>query len=204
MIEVDPMKGESIQTRHTLLRRASQGGDDRAWHELVQHYRRFIYHILNELGVARDDIADLSQQILMALNRDLPSYDRTRAKFRSWFGTVIRNVAFAHFRKERTFLKNLRLFAIEESIDHDQGAPLIARMIEEEWSTYIANLAMERIRPLFKGQAIEVFQLGLDGNSPEEIVKRTGLTIASVYTLRKRVKKRLYLEIRAISCDLEA
>lgn len=194
----------SSQTRYTLLQRAQLGGDDRAWSELVELYRRFIYHILNELGVDRDDIADLSQQILVALNRDLPSYDRTRAKFRSWFGTVIRNVALAHFRKQNAIQKNLRLFAMEKSIDEHSRAPEISRMIEEEWSTYIANLAMERIRPLFKGQAIEVFQLGLDGYTAEEIVNRTGLTTSSVYTLRKRVKKRLYLEIRAISCDLEA
>lgn len=195
---------EVIQTRHTLLRRAREGNDEVAWHELVQHYRRFIYYILNEIGVASDDVQDLSQQILVILNRDLSSYDRTRAKFRSWFGAVIRNVALGHFRKQKALQKKMHLFERERAFDENRKVPEITRMIENEWSIYIANLAMEKVQPLFKGQALEVFQLGLEGYEAEKIAEKTGLTVSSVYTLRKRVKKRLYLEIRAISGDLEA
>lgn len=82
-------------------------------------------------------------------------------------------------------------------------APEIDALIEEEWTTYIANLAMERVRATFQGQAVKVFELGLDGLSAEQIAEQTDLTVQSVYTLRKRVKKRLYLEIRALTADLE-
>ena len=201
---VTRMINQGVQTRHTLLSRARQGNDERAWHELVHHYRRFIYHILHELKVAPDDIEDISQQILVTLIKDLPSYDRTRAKFRSWFGTVIRNAALAHFRKQRTRRNYMQRFAQEKTFDEERNLPEISRMIEDEWSTYIANMAMDRVRPLFKGQALKVFKLGLEGRPVEEISKLTGLTRASVYTLKKRVKKRLYLEIRAISYELEA
>ena len=195
---------QAHQTRHTLLRRARDGGDERAWDELVQHYRRFIHHILKELGVAIDDAEDLSQQILVVLNRDLASYDRSRARFRTWFGTVIRNVAFEHFRKEKSTQKKLHRFGCEQALDGVGATPEVTGLIEREWSTYIANVAMENVRSLFKGQAIEVFELSLEGHSADEIAERSGLTVASVYTLRKRVKKRLYLEIRALSEDLEA
>ena len=61
----------------------------------------------------------------------------------------------------------------------------------------------EMVKEVFQGQAIEVFELGLDGRSAAEIAESTGLSVASVYTLRKRVKKRLYLEIRALVAELE-
>jgi DNA-binding CsgD family transcriptional regulator len=79
----------------------------------------------------------------------------------------------------------------------------IDQRIEQEWAAYVANLAMMRVREVFQGQAVEVFELGLDGLSVTDIAEKTGLAVASVYTLRKRVKKRLYLEIRAIVAELE-
>lgn len=194
---------DTDQTHHTLLQRACDLQNERAWSEFVQNYRRFILYILGQLGVAKDDVEDVTQQILLALTRDLPSYDRTRARFRTWLSTVIRNAALVHFRKQNTQRKYLRVLEDEQAADHDGQMPEISQLIETEWSTYIANLAMERVKEVFQGQAIQVFELGLDDHSAAEIAERTGLSISSVYTLRKRVKKRLYLEIRAISTELE-
>lgn len=191
------------QTRHTLLRRACDVRDERAWVEFVQNYRRFILYILHQVGVAPDDVEDLTQQILLALTRDLPRYDRSRARFRTWLSTVIRNAAMVHFRKQHSQRKHLSVFEGEQSLDLTDRAPEITRLIEQEWSTYVANLAMKRVRDVFQGQAIEAFELGLDGLSAAEISERTGLSVSSVYTLRKRVKKRLYLEIRAVASELE-
>jgi RNA polymerase sigma-70 factor (ECF subfamily) len=75
--------------------------------------------------------------------------------------------------------------------------------IEREWAVYVGNLAMKRVRNIFHGQAVKVFELGMDGMPASEIAEQTGLSISSVYTLRKRVKKRLYLEIRALAAELE-
>ena len=63
--------------------------------------------------------------------------------------------------------------------------------------------AMTRVRSVFRGQAVRVFELSLDGLPAAVIAERTGLSVSSVYTLRKRVKKRLYLEIRALVAELE-
>ena len=190
-------------TRHTLLQRACNVSDESAWNEFVQHYRRFILYILRHLGVAADDVEDLTQEILIALTRDLPRYERSRAGFRTWLGTVIRNSAFVHFRKSNCHHKYLRIFENEQATDLAGRIPDITRVIEDEWSTYVASLAMTRVREVFQGNAIEVFELTLDGHSAAAVAERTGLTVASVYTLNKRVKKRLYLEIRALSSELE-
>lgn len=190
-------------TRHTLLQRACDVRDERAWSEFVQNYRRFILYVLNELGVLRDDLEDVTQQILLALTRDLPSYDHTRGRFRTWLSTVIRNAAYDYFRKKNCRQKHLRVLEDEQVTTPEFHAPEISLLIEKEWSVYIASLAMARVRKVFRGQAIQVFELGLDGSSIAQIASQTGLTVSSIYTLRKRVKKRLYLEIRAVSAELE-
>ncbi len=177
--------------------------DEQAWAELEQHYRRFIYYILNGMGVAADDIDDVTQQVMISLTKDISGYDRSRARFRTWFGTVIRNAALAYFREKRNRKKCIERFIEEQEPDSNLQIPEIDSHIEREWAVYVSNLAMERVQEVFKGQAIEVFKLGLDGLSAEEIAQKTGLSVASVYTLKKRVKRRLYLEIRACVAELE-
>lgn len=190
-------------TRHTLLARACDVGNERAWSEFVQNYRRFIIYILGELGVDPDDLEDVTQQILLALTRDLPRYDRTRARFRTWLSMVIRNAALVHFEKQKSQRNRLEVLKFDPAISSSIPEPEIDRLIATEWSTYIANLAMERVREVFQGEAVRVFELGLDGHSAATIAEETKLSVASVYTLKKRVKKRLYLEIRAVVAELE-
>ncbi|MEI6890905.1 MAG: sigma-70 family RNA polymerase sigma factor [Pontiella sp.] len=190
-------------TRYTLLQRACDLGDEQAWEEFVGHYRRFIFYILNEMGVVGGDIEDVAQHVLIALTKDLSSYDRSRARFRTWLSTVIRNAALSHFRKQKNRQNRVRLFGEEQRLDASFQPSEIDKRIEQEWAAYVANLAMDQVRNVFKGQAIEVFEWGLDGLPASEIAEKTGLTISSVYTLRKRVKKRLYLEIRARVAELE-
>ncbi|MDF7809164.1 sigma-70 family RNA polymerase sigma factor [Pontiellaceae bacterium B12219] len=194
---------EPNQTRYTLLQRACDLHDEQAWEEFVSHYRRFIFYILRELGVADRDIEDLAQQVLLHLTKDLSSYDQSRARFRTWLSMVIRNAALVHFRQQKSRKERIHIFGEEQNIDYMDQSTDIELRIEQEWAAYVANIAMSRVREVFKGQAIEVFELGLDGRSAAEIAAKTGLSVASVYTLKKRVKKRLYLEIRALVTELE-
>lgn len=190
-------------TRHTLISRACNTGDEAAWVEFDRIYRRFITYVLGQIGVARDDCDDLTQQILLTLTRDLPGYDRDKGRFRSWLSAVIRHAALAHLRRSRSEQARLSMVETDLSNESRDRASDLDERIETEWATYVASLAMERVRSQFQGKAIEVFELGLDGVALEEICARTGLTAASAYTLRKRVKKRLYLEIRELIRNLE-
>ncbi len=193
----------SQNTSHTLLRRALDVGDEEAWEQLVTHYRRFIFYVLNELGAAPADIEDICQQVLVALLRDLRNYDRTKGRFRTWLSAIIRNTAISHFRKQdsrRRRLDSLRQQTVLDSLERNSG---IDAYIEREWTTYIATQAMARVRDVFQGKAVEVFELGLDGVAAADVAERTHLTVATVYTLRKRVKKRLCQEILELVAELE-
>ena len=193
----------TLHTRHTLLQRATNLKDEEAWEELVNHYRHFNLCVLNQIGVPREDLDDLSQQILIALTQSLSSYDRERARFRVWLSSIIRNKANSYFRKQYSTRKCLNRMSDEHRIRDEISVPEIEQIVEKEWAAYIASQAMNRVRENFQGQAIEVFELGLDGHSAAHIAEKTKLTVASVYTLKKRVKKRLYLEIRQLASELE-
>lgn len=191
-------------TRHSLIMRACDIGDAEAWEQLVGQYRRFICYVLGEIGIDNSDVDDVCQQVLVHLTKDLSTYDRSKGTFRGWLSAVIRNTAFTHLRSSKRRSVRLQRFGQELLVDEAEAmAPEVDALIEEEWTTYIANLAMERVRETFQGQAVRVFELGLDGMSADQVAEETGLSVQSVYTLRKRVKKRLYLEIRSLTEDLE-
>lgn len=194
----------SHETRHTLLLRACNQQDERAWQEIHENYRRFIRYILGEIGIDPDEAEDVSQEVLVTLTSSLPRYDRTRAKFRTWLSALIRNVALAHLRAARTRRRYTERYQVDQQAILIESASELDSLIESEWETYVATIAMERVRKVFKGQAIEVFELGLNGCPAADVAEQTGMAIASVYTMRKRVKKRLYQEIRIITAELES
>ncbi|MGJ8639763.1 MAG: RNA polymerase sigma factor [Opitutaceae bacterium] len=188
------------QTNYTLIHRAHNLGDEAAWNQLIQHYRRFIVYILRKLNMPENDLEDVTQQVLIRLSRELPKFDKERAKFRTWLSRMITNIAISHFRRPKRQHTDIDYLDIKEGGGHIAE---IESIIENEWSTYIETQAIERVREVFKGKAILVFELGLRGCSTEEIALQTQLSVSSVYTLRKRVKKRLYTEIRSLIDDLE-
>ena len=192
-----------FHTRHSLLQRATDLKDESAWEEIVAQYHHFILCVLNQLGVPHNDLEDLSQQILIALTQSLSRYDRNKAKFRVWLSTIVRNKANSYFRKQYSTKRSLTKVSNELQVQEEISLPEIEDLIEKEWAAYIASQAMNRVRENFQGQAIEVFELGLDGHSAADIAKKTKLAVATVYTLKKRVKKRLYLEIRQLSAEQE-
>ncbi|ADE53743.1 RNA polymerase sigma factor [Coraliomargarita akajimensis] len=192
------------QTRYTLLQRAQDLGDEAAWAELVEHYKRFIYHVLHRLKVPQDDIDDISQQVLIGLTRDLSKYDRDKSRFRNWLSTIIRNAAYSHFRQQKSQARRVEGLKIS-LLDEDRHAIAeVDKLIEQEWAVYITSQALDRVRQVFKGQAMQIFELSLRGMSAAEIAEEADVAISTVYTLRKRVKKRLYFETLQLSQELEA
>lgn len=191
------------RTSHSLLRRAKDLGDNEAWEKLNDHYRRFIYYVLRELNVAAEDLDDVAQQTLIILMRDLPSYDRDRSRFRTWLKHVIRSTALMHFRKRDSQREKIARYGNNLSEDDAEQSPEIDRLIEDEWEIYVTSIAMDRIRESYRGKAFEVLEMDLQGMPTADIAERTELAVSSVYTLRKRVKQSLLMEVRAVIRELE-
>ncbi len=140
---------------------------------------------------------------MVALTKDLANFDRDKGRFRSWLSAVIRNTAISYFRSKTRYQN--RISDLQNEVpDGTFGQPAeIDAMIEREWKTYIATQAFERVEAVFEKNALSVFELSLEGFSATEIAEKTGLAVASVYTLKKRVKKRLCSEMMALTAELE-
>jgi len=192
---------ESHLTRYTLLEKALNLNDEEAWAELHTLYRRFIYYILQEMGVQESDLDDLSQSVLMALTSELKKYDRSKGKFRNWLRQVVRTKVLMYFRKSTSDQARENRYYQERIATKETND--IEQFIEKEWQLYVSNIALERVKKSYSGHAVTVFELDLEGKSTAEIEALTGIQESTIYTLRQRVKKNLLIEIRNMVAQIE-
>ena len=67
------------QTRYSLLARAVQMNDERAWEELFRHYRFFMYHIFSEYRITGSDADDLVQEAWLTASLNHPNIIKLHA-----------------------------------------------------------------------------------------------------------------------------
>ncbi len=195
-----------LRTRVSLLQRARDGKSDLAWKELLGFYEPFVSKVLGSMGFRGADLEDARQQVSLRLWKGLKDYERDPegAKFRTWFARLIRNNALNIIRTKRREPSGPSL----DDEDNHQAlsladAPEIENHIMREWQEYVVELAFERARSMFSGNAIEVFQLSLAGIPVEEIALSLNIKTNTVYILKHRVKTVLLNEIQKLKDDLE-
>ncbi|MBL6922719.1 MAG: sigma-70 family RNA polymerase sigma factor [Akkermansiaceae bacterium] len=191
---------EQWKTRQTLIGRARDPNDGKAWDEFTDYYAGFIRMVLMQLRAPTDDLEDLSQAILVKLWKNLSTVelDRDHARFRTWLGTVIRNTFYTHCSQSASRKRRETKAAVADLVPPD-----IEDIIESEWRKHIIALVIERLNASFSGRAMEVFTMTLDGKSVDEIASELELTKDSVYVLRNRVQSRFRKEARQLRTYLE-
>ena len=192
-------------TRQTLLMRVKNQDDEQAWDEFVTYYKTFIKVILKYLNISENDVEDLNQDILLKIWKAFAKmdYDSEKARFRTWMNKVIRNAVIDFHRAKNRRISTLdskeEVNTADFPIDNDE----FTKIIDKEWRAHITNLALDNIRSEFSGNAIEVFDLCLDGVPAKKIAENLVLAEASVYKLRKRVEEKLVQEIKRLKTELE-
>jgi RNA polymerase sigma-70 factor (ECF subfamily) len=198
--------GKQYNTRQTLIRRIQDRGDNEAWEEFLQIYRRYIYAIVRNMHISEDDAEDLVQLVTVKLLDSCSKQDLAEIRrFRSWLSTLTRNCVIDFVRKRSAEVERFEAAAKEDAMAYlkDIRLPDIEQIAEREWGVHLANMALENIRPLFSGKAIKVFQLSLDGMNVSQIAQKMELKENSVYRLKNRVKARLITEVEELRKELE-
>ena len=194
---------EEWKTRQSLLIRAKDPTDEEAWADFVKYYERFIFHLLHRMNISADDFNDLVQDILVKLWKNLKSYTASKAKFRTWLARVVRNVVYDFYSCEQRRSNAMGKHQDIAQHLHNTSENDVEKMIEKEWIAYLSELALDRMRTVFSGDAVNVFTMSLEGATTKEIAGKLELKPDSVYTLRNRVKARYIKEVHALMVQLE-
>ncbi len=198
---------DTYLTSLTLLNKLRDSQNEDAWDEFVRIYRPYLYTIIRQMNVPRDDIEELMQQIFVKLWEKLPEniYDPDRAKFRTWLARITRNHVINYVNSRLRRSAYMQKLADQETIGEriNRSLAQFDAIAEREWKVYLSNLALEKISEQFSGKAIEVFRMSLKGMDAKTISAEMNLKESTIYVMRKRVKDRLVVEISRLRVELE-
>jgi RNA polymerase sigma-70 factor, ECF subfamily len=117
--------GHSEPTEYELLRRAAAG--ERRAFELVYHrYQQVVYRFARAMTGCRDAAEDVTQEVFIALIKELPRYDPARAGFTTYLYGIARNLSRARWRRTQRRLA-LEAIGLERRRTSDGPFELIER-----------------------------------------------------------------------------
>jgi len=103
-LQVSSLAAADLAERH-LLGRAQQG-DEAAFAEIFERYKRRVYSLCLRLTRVPADAEDLTQDVFLLLFRKISTF-RGESAFSTWLHRMVANVAFMHLRKKTRPLVSL-------------------------------------------------------------------------------------------------
>ena len=192
------------ETRHTLIVRL-KGDDERAWADFVGAYEPFLRHLAARHGVPQAHVADVVQQVLLAIARSVDGWsdDGKAGSFRRWMATVARNVAIKFMTRER---KHAGGAGGTELVELLQRVP--AKPDREELGKYEHELivwAAEQVRGEFVATSWAAFwATTIEGRDVAEVAGELGLTRGAIYMSRGRIMARIRKKVGEVLEEADA
>ncbi len=168
----------------TLIAGMQDSHEDQAarFATLVQAHRGILYKIAQIHCPAREDRADLIQDILLELWRSFARYDG-RAAFSTWMHRVGVNVAISSFRGESRRVRGA--LPIDSVVMDLRGADDVMDAAAEDFA------ALNQLLLTLDGIDRALVLLFLEGYAHDEIADMLGLGTSNVSTRLQRIKLRL-------------
>jgi RNA polymerase sigma-70 factor (ECF subfamily) len=191
----------SLSDDNTLLT-AFIDGDLLAGRRFFERYRSYIEACVRrtykEAGfrASTEDVADTASEIWLTLLRDgkrvLRSYDPGRGhRLATWVGVISRNRTIDRIRTSHETPAGL---ATGDEIP--SGEPLPGSRIEQQERKRLLDRAIAGLKE-HDHRFLEA--LLRDEQSPEELARDLGISVASVYSRRCKLQKRLAKRVRQFS-----
>jgi RNA polymerase sigma-70 factor (ECF subfamily) len=193
---------QSYSSTSTGLIEGAQAQDPAAWARLVHVYTPLIYAWCRNLGVSRDDMPDLVQDVFTSVAGSIGDFrGGPKGSFRAWLSTVTRRRVADRLRaasrepvgeggtEAQQRLQNMA----EPSADTEPLAGENDRVLAQQ--RLIAALRGE-----FEDRTWQAFwQTAVAGQRAAEVARELGMSVAAVYQAKSRVMHRF----RQASAELE-
>ncbi|HVS35252.1 MAG TPA: sigma-70 family RNA polymerase sigma factor [Gemmataceae bacterium] len=178
-----------------LLDRLKSAKPDAAeWQRLQDIYLPLIRHWLSRLPGLHDEVDDLSQEVLVVLFRELPSFERRRdGSFRAWLRQVAVNRIRAYCKtKHKQSLGGFLRQADSVFSQLEDPTSDLARQWDQDHDRHVFQKLLAVVRPDFEPTTWEAFtRFALDGRPAERVAEELGMTPSAVMQCKFRILKRL-------------
>jgi RNA polymerase sigma-70 factor, ECF subfamily len=179
------------KTPVSLLQRLKVAGpEDGDWHRLQDLYLPLIRRWLDRAPGLGDEAADLSQQVLMIVAREVPQFERRRdGSFRAWLRMVTANAVRTHRKRPRTVNLDPAEGFLDRLADPNDES---AREWDREHDQHVLKKLLAIVRPDFGETTWETFQrFALEGRPAAQVAAELGITQNAVIQAKSRILRRL-------------
>jgi RNA polymerase sigma-70 factor (ECF subfamily) len=193
------------ETPLSLLHRLRSRPDEAAWKRLVDLYTPFVERWLAAGRVPRQDAADLAQDVMATLVRELPQFEHAgrAGAFRRWLRTIVLNRTLGYWRKRSSRGSPIEQQGAAEILRHleDPHSELTARW-DAEHDQFVLRRLMELVEPEFTVSTWRAFRgLVFERRSAAEMAGDLGMTANAVLIAKSRVLQRLREEALGLVDD---
>ncbi|HBE72059.1 MAG TPA: sigma-70 family RNA polymerase sigma factor [Planctomycetaceae bacterium] len=174
--------------------------DDEAWQDFVRVYSPLIYNYCRSRHVQAQDAADITQEVLLRVNRAIASfeYSSKRGLFRDWLARIVRNELSRYVGKKRTgttVQHSQHEFLEEPGASGEDGS-----LWQEHFQQHILNVALERTKPQFETVTWRLFtQAWVEQKNAADVAEEQSVGVDQVYVAKSRVLKRLRQEVSRLA-----
>ena len=182
-------------TSLSLLARLRQDPAPHDWQRLDDLYRPLILRWLARLPGLQDEAADLAQEVMLVVVREVGEFERRReGSFRAWLRMVTVNRVRAYWRERARRPKvGLPGGPAEDFLARlaDPAGDLAAQW-DRDHDRQVFDRLLEVVRPDFTAATWDAFRwFAIDGRPAAQVATELGVTENAVLLAKARVLRRL-------------
>ena len=208
---------DSIPTRHSLLNRLKDWGDQTSWQEFFDTYWQLIYNVAVKAGLSDAEAKEVVQETVIAVARKIGAFkaDPAQGSFSAWLMKLTRWRIADQWRKRRSGtganLADAGMGRSEpRSDDTGSTGPLervpdpagiaLESAWQEEWQKHLMSTALERVKRQVSPRQFQMFDLHVRQNlSVPETARTLQASVASVYMAKHRIARLVKKEIQKLA-----
>lgn len=193
---------DNLLTRDSLLSGARRS-DPESWSRLCRLYEPLTAHWCVRLGVPRQDVPDVVQDVFSSVARGLHAFHKRKSSdsFRAWLKTVTRNRAVDWFRANAdkatatggsVALRRLSELPADTSEDGDESDAVEEHTLQQR----LLDDALRTVQGKCDEHTWQAFwRVVVDGVRPTDVAEELDLPTVSVRVAKCRVLNRLRREL---------
>ena len=203
---------ELSQTRHTLLQRLKDLGDDRSWTDFFDTYWRLIYTTAVRAGLTPEESQDVVQETILSVVKNIQKFKvgSEHGRFKAWLLTMTRWRIKDQFRKKLPAVANHAPFVDEDTnvtpIVEGVADPASLNMDdkwEADWQQNLMDSAIERVKARVDPLDYQMFDLHVLKLWPAaKVAALLNVKLGNVYFAKYKILGLIKKEVKKIETNL--